>query len=393
MTMINKIKTRTFLTSNGNHTAFNGKLAYVIEDDSIRSSNLINSILSDKDYTPVKGDKIYIYPGSSIPRFKVKTFCEKYKVSLVKYPDKANVKIIGEDYGKQLLTHVYHSDYVRTELLEHLEKYGNRNNSFIVEVIESLKQQTSELVHHDYHINRCFKDNAYNKGMMSKAFTEKDLDEKLDDYYSSISGIYIKDEESYKKLVEIINDPSIYSEGSLLKRLNTGGIMDGAQYENIKRLFESSDTSNHNLAMEAIANCDFERSAVYLLLLVNEYRGKMYESPNRNHINFKSFMKFFDISNLRYHYSYEDLINSLIKRNLLNQTNLDVLTPLLTEEAESRISCDYYTVDKLVWSDKIVQGLADNILDVNFNTELYDDPEEELQIKGLNMDELISDNL
>jgi len=392
MTMINKIKTRTSLTSNNTQTAFTSKLVYVIEDDSIRPSNLINSVLKDKDYIPVKGDKIYIYPGSSIPRFKVKTFCEKYKVSLVKYPDKANIKIVGEDYGKQLLTHFYNSYYVRTELLEYLEKYGNTNNTFIVEAINSLKQQTSELVHYDYHMNRCFKDNGY-KSMVAKAFIEKDLDEKLDDYYSDISGVCIKDEESYKKLVEIINDSAIYGETTLLKKLNTGGIMDGTQYESIKRLFESSDKSNHNLAIEAIANCDFERSAVYLLLLVNKYHNKMYESSNRNHINFKSFMKFFDISNLRYTYDYEEIINSLIKRKLLNQTNLDVLTPLLTEVAESRISCDYYTVDKLIWSEKIVEGLANNILDVNFNTELYDEPEEELQLKGLNMNALINDEV
>jgi hypothetical protein len=102
-------------------------------------------------------------------------------------------------------------------------------------------------------------------------------------------------------------------------------------------------------------------------------------------------MKFFNVDNLRYNYSYDNLIDALLKRNLLNQTNLDVLRPLLTEEAEARLSGDYYTIDKLIWSDKIVEGLRNNILDVNFNTELYEEPEEELQIKGLNINEKIFD--
>ena len=142
-----------------------------------------------------------------------------------------------------------------------------------------------------------------------------------------------------------------------------------------------------------IGDCGFERSAIYLLLLVHEYDSKMYDSPNRNHVNFKSFMKFFNVANLRYDYSYNDLIDSLLKRNLLNQTNLDVLRPLLTEEAESRLSGDYYTIDKLIWSDKIVEGLRNNILDVNFITELYEEPEEELQIKGLSINEKIFDKV
>jgi len=75
--MINKIKTRTSLRSDSNNSKFNVETDYVIEDSHISSSNLINSVLQDKDYTPVKGDKIYIYPGSTIPRFKVKTFCEE----------------------------------------------------------------------------------------------------------------------------------------------------------------------------------------------------------------------------------------------------------------------------------------------------------------------------
>jgi hypothetical protein len=390
MTIINKIKTRTSLRSDSNNSKFFVETVYVIEDSHISASNLINSVLQDKDYTPVKGDKIYIYPGSTIPRFKVKTFCETYKVALVKYPDKANVKIIGENYGKDILKHFYHSCYVRTELLDHLYKYGNTNNDFIKQAIESLENQTSELVHHDYHINRILTTNFSIK-ILSKAFVEKELDDATDSYYDEIGGAYIKDEDAYKKLVEIINDPNIYPETTLLKKLNTGGIMDAVQYESIKRLFESSDTSNCTLAMEAIANCDFERSAVYLLLLVHEYHDKMYDSPNRNHVNFKSFMKFFNVANLRYHYSYDNLIDALLKRNLLNQTNLDVLRPLLTEEAESRLSGDYYTIDKLIWSDKIVEGLRNNILDVNFNTELYEEPEEELQIKGLNINEKIFD--
>lgn len=388
MKMIDKIKTRTYLRWQRGEP--DCKLIYAIEDDKVTVNSLISSLFADKEYKPTKNDKIYIYPGSTIPRFKVKTFCEKYKVSVVKFADKANVKIISNDMSKDLVTSgSYLSYYVRTELLEFLERYGNKNNKTVTDIIDLLKQQTSEIVNCDYYFNRALVDN--NHGLAAINFKEKEYSDELTNYYEELNNLYFKDEDAYKEFLSVYNDPNVYTDHSLLRLLNTGGIMDAAQYENIKRLFESSDRSNNNLAMEAIANCDFERSAVYLLLLVHKYNNKMYESTNRNHVNFKSFLNFFDINSLRYSYSYEDLINALIKRKLLNQTNLDVLKPLLIEEAESKISCDYYTVDKLIWSDKITTALADNILDVHFNTELYDEPEEELQIKGLKINEEIFD--
>lgn len=379
MTLISKIKTRTYIHTNPEHTRIESKTVFVIEDNDIRPSNIINQLLSDREYAPVKGDKLYIFPGSSIPRFKVKNFCEKYKVALVKYQDKANIKIIGENFGKDLIKTDYRSWYIRTELLEHLEKYGNKTYTGIVDLIDLLKTQTSEIVIHDYYANQILKHGQYNN--LSKSFKEKDIDDKLDDYYRALVGCYITDDNAYQTIIDLSNDPLLYSERSLLKLLNTGGIMDAKQYESIKRLFKSPDTSNHNLGVEAISNCDFEKSAVYLLLLVHDYRDEMYNSPNKNHINFKSFMKFFGIDSIRYGYNYDNIIQSLIERKLLNQSNLDVLEPLIKEEQIGRLSTEYFNIHSLVYSDKILEGLRDNILDKELITELYDEPQEELQLK------------
>ncbi|MBK7819405.1 MAG: hypothetical protein IPJ60_19090 [Sphingobacteriaceae bacterium] len=48
-------------------------------------------------YTPTKGDRLWFYPGCDIPRFKVKQFCQKYDVAVVKYTEKSNIRFISRE--------------------------------------------------------------------------------------------------------------------------------------------------------------------------------------------------------------------------------------------------------------------------------------------------------
>ena len=44
-----------------------------------------------KVYTPQKNDKLYLFPECTIPRFKLKPFCDKYNVSIIRDINKANI--------------------------------------------------------------------------------------------------------------------------------------------------------------------------------------------------------------------------------------------------------------------------------------------------------------
>ena len=123
---------------------------------------------------------------------------------------------------------------------------------------------------------------------------------------------------------DLLNDPRIYAEDQIIKFLNKENVMDLESYENVKSLFESTDSGNHMLAMEIMANCDYVKSAPYLLFLVNDFRNQMYNSPSRGHVNFKSFLKYFDIR-LSSSFNLSDIIFTLKKCKLATIENMEMV--------------------------------------------------------------------
>lgn len=324
----------------------------------------INDVLSDKVYNPKKGDKIYIYTGCNIPRFKLKTFCENTGVALVKFAEKANFKFIGNETIEDL-TNGTNTFYEKDELLKFLFKKSN--SSKLVKIIQD---STANYVEFDYYARDYF----------------KILDLDSIDYEDEPK--FAINEDDFNKLIDIIEDPSIYNQDEILKKINSGTIMTREYYKSVNRFFESSDDENIKLGMEAIANCDFEKSAVYLLMLIEKYGNKIKDSSTRNHINFKSFIKFFDIKDLG-RFNLNCIIKCLIDRNLLNKSNLDELRPNILDELDVPRCSKYFTNSDYIVSDVITEALKNNILDKVLDTEIIDDDTEELNIKIINYDRAI----
>lgn len=328
--------------------------------DELSKYNTYKKTLFKKEYTPVKGDRVFIYPGCTIPRFKIKQFCENYNVAVIKAGDKANVKIANE---KSLLTYIsYKSGYSisKEEFINgmHLvnKKYPDieRNKA----LINDLNNSTSNKVYIQYGFQNEFA-NVY--GLNFKKIS-----------YDSCH--YFNTDDDYSSFYTLMTADNIYGENEVLKRLNSGAVMDEKQYLGAKQLLNSKDVENTKLAIEMMANCDFEKSSVYLLLLIQEFGNKIFDCQNRNHVNFKSLLKFFNITNLR-GVDLDDIISTLIDLNLLNQANLNVLEPLLVEDMNTYVN-NYLTVDKIGYTDKVSEALDKNILDSNKNTEVvFEEPE------------------
>jgi hypothetical protein len=166
----------------------------------------------------------------------------------------------------------------------------------------------------------------------------------------------------------------VYNQNEILRRLNSGAVMDEKQYEGARQLLNSKDMENTKLAIEIMANCDFEKSSVYLLLLIRDFGHKIFNCPNRTHVNFKSLLKFFNITNLR-GVHLDDIMSTLIDLKLLNQANLNRLEPELIEDMKSYVS-DYLIPEKIAYSEKVIKALEENILDKNADTEIvFEEPE------------------
>jgi hypothetical protein len=357
------IKTAVFMTDLGkSEVSFTTET--IIENPEVNLNNF-KGLVEDKNYIPQKGDKIFFIPGCNVPRFKVKQFCGTFGVSLVKYKEKANVKFVGELSFRQLVTTCHGYWYTKESFLNYLVKTVG-NVSEYVGLITAIKESSSEFVcSHNYIVKR-----QLDEALLGKVFRPEPIAGNEEPELMFIN------ENAHKSFVTLIEDNQLYNQNEILRRINTGGVMGDEQYISIQRMLNSSDIENVKLAMEGMANCDYEKSCVPLLILIKEYGDILYKSPTVNHVNFKSLLKFFEVQlptvNL------DGIIKALLKRKLLNKVNLDKLMPMAIEQMKDNARTAYFTVDKIGIEDSIKQGLEENILDVNCDTEIIEDPQEQI---------------
>ena len=369
--MIDKLKSTILIETLESKTAgypkFDYKKVFVIEDQKNISALDASKLVGDRKYTPTAKDKIYLTPGCNIPRFKLKTFCENNNVALVKYQDKANAVFIGPESYTELCELDYWG-YHKIDKMTALNYFSRilgsdaRYDAFIKDIESS---ECSNIYMHYSPMT----------AIQNKEFFNVTL------YTGSVPGrssipLVVDTLNKYNTLKGLSTNPNIYSQDDILKLLNTGTIMNEEMYHSIKRLFESTDTQNTILAMESIANCDYERSAVYLLLLIKEFGQKIESSPTKNHVNFRSFLKFFGIDNVS-NVDLDDIINSLRAKKLLSPMNLKKLMPLAMDQMTKDSRLESFKVTDIAVSDEIMTALSENVLD-NSNLDIVYDSGEEI---------------
>lgn len=311
--------------------------------------------LKDK-YVPTKDDKLYIYPECNIPRFKIKTFTEANGIVVVKYKERANVHFITDKF---LDTNIYNLDRyykVKTTSLQKAFnqiplKYLRDNQVFL----EHLRNYTEEYVlvnqrnfykfSNGYHsICGVIPDLKEACDLVDEENPLMDHESKINpdliDYISDTSTLIELTAENRENISKLLSY-TVYDEKALVTLLNSDIIMDEDIYKGCVNLFESKDSDNHKIAMESMANCNYVESCVYLMLLVKEYKQQMYASAMKNHINFKSFLKFFEL-NLNHYVTYDEIVEKLIKFNKVTRKNINLLLPLATEKVNDTGNITYF---------------------------------------------------
>lgn len=368
--MINKQKT---IFINGKYPDYNGYQHIEVFTET-PSLNILKTT-----YIPSINDKIYIFPDCNIPRFKVKEFCENNGVSIVKYKTKANILFtnknnINNSYFLQLGINPYFNSIksiTKKAMLKYLNlvklKYDGIDLINLIKDIEDL-QNDFVLVTSNIH-RHCTNKGLFN-GPSYNFIEESDLmnydnngevlpyDKSLieindnHDYYSFIS------EENETEFYSLLNHQNVYDESALVSLLNSQTIMDEEMYKGILNLFDSSDANNHILAMETMANCNYLKSAGYLLMLYSDYSYLINKKVNKNHINFKSFLSFFKL-NRGCSISIDDIVDKLKEKKLLNRSNLNIVLKkaenLIINASES--ATNYFTYKYITPIKSIIEEM------------------------------------
>lgn len=318
-----------------------------IEPLLINSGERDNINLSvDREYTPTPKDKIYIYPESGVPRFKVKEYCVKNKISLVKDFSRANAKFLNVDnfINKRIETKYFIAvrKNVFINFLNRNTGHMSKDNEEVVRNDNTGIYLISNYYYHHFEYNRS---NIFKSTLPS---AERDVKFSLNPAYESyMCQISVIKPECLLELEDVSNDNTLHSHQELVLKLSSGMVFDATVYKDIKRLFESTDKNNHVLAMEAMANSDFRLSAVYLLLLFKEYGNEIYAAPNRNHVNFKALRSYFEIDK---YVDLDGIVTRLKNKGLDSKENLNLLIPEIITQLNEDKNIHNFTVTQVEYN-------------------------------------------
>ena len=308
----------------------NIKLDQSADDKSINSFELellegaddLNTIVNTQGYVPVKGDMIYLLPGVNIPRVKLKDLALSLGIRVVRDPAKANIIFAGRNSIAKITSSRWTYKVNSTYALERIKELCN--DDFYIQNLETAIASTGETdIFGDYN-------DIYN--ILAKG--------SRNDYTSSY--IYTIDPD-YNEMYNTVKDKTIYSETELLNNINgdDSTTIDEEVFQQLKNMFDSSDSDNHVLAMEIMANSKYEDSVLYLLMLISENAYKINNSNTRNHVNFKSMLSYFnwqprDVN----HINTDDIVQIIDKKKGL--LTVDMIKRLYQEYGEDIVRNIYY---------------------------------------------------
>jgi hypothetical protein len=281
----------------------------------------LNEIVNAQGYVPVKGDMIYLLPGVNIPRVKLKDLALSLGIRVVRDPAKANVIFAGRNSVAKITSSRWAYKVSSTFALERIKEICD--DGFYIQNLETAITSTGETdIFGSYDdITNIIAHNTRNE-------------------YNS-SYIYTIDPE-YSEMYTTVKSKTIYSETELLNNINgdDSTTINEEVFEQLKNMFDSSDTDNHVLAMEIMANSKYEDSVLYLLMLISENAYKINSSNTRNHVNFKSMLTYFgwqprDVS----HINTDAIVEMIDNKGLLT---VDMIKRLYQEYSEDIIRNIYY---------------------------------------------------
>jgi uncharacterized membrane protein YheB (UPF0754 family) len=130
-------------------------------------------------------------------------------------------------------------------------------------------------------------------------------------------------------------------------------------YDQLADMFNSSDSDNHILAMEIMANSNYKDSLLYLEILFKEFEGQMYNSNTRKHVNFKSLLGYLGKENSM-NTNLNDVMNSLTNKGVLTTDMLDILMTRYYTEIQRSGDNNYFKVKTVTVNEDTLALLNTN---------------------------------
>lgn len=312
-------------------------------------------------YEPKEKDKLFFAKSVNIPRVKLKNLTKDYKIKATTKIEEANAVFISSNTASKYTAVSWHY-HVRTdkfkEFFEAAVDAGYFDDYHSTKIKDALEFYESELIAIDYNTRQILEDvHIPFRLTEGTSYSSQRLNYITDEYY-----------DSYKDILDFTGD--VYDESELLKYLNGSDAIaiEENMYESLCEMFDSSDRDNHTMAMEIMANSQFEDSVLYLSLLFNKYYNDMQNSRTKSHVNFKSLLALMDIRSNYFHLSIDDIVLKLKKHNKLTKENVDLLLKKLGDVITERGNSNYFKVKTITMTEDMLA-----VLNLNYEYTLHGD--------------------
>jgi hypothetical protein len=202
-----------------------------------------------------------------------------------------------------------------------------------------------------------------------------------DDFGYSQNLMTVKEE--YQDLYNHIKDKVILDEASVINVLNGEDAteIDEAMYNHLSEMLESSDTDNHVLAMEIMANSKYVESLIYLELLFYKYSYNISMSKTKTHVNFKSLISYLDKQPNSLDTDIDDIAKSLISKDQFTEDKINIIMRYLSNDIERRGNSKYFAVKTVTVHPNFVHVLNKNYayeIQADFVPTVVESPVEEI---------------
>ena len=312
-------------------------------------------------YEPKEKDKLFFAKSVNIPRVKLKNLTKDYKIKATTKIEESNAVFISSNTASKYTAVSWHY-HVRTdkfkEFFEAAVDAGYFDDYHSTKIKDALEFYESELIAIDYNTRQILEDvHIPFRLTEGTSYSSQRLNYITDEYY-----------DSYKDILDFTGD--VYDESELLKYLNGSDAIaiEENMYESLCEMFDSSDRDNHTMAMEIMANSQFEDSVLYLSLLFNKYYNDMQNSRTKSHVNFKSLLALMDIRSNYFHLSIDDIVLKLKKHNKLTKENVDLLLKKLGDVITERGNSNYFKVKTITMTEDMLA-----VLNLNYEYTLHGD--------------------
>lgn len=276
--------------------------------------------------------KMFFSKSATVPRYKIREVKDKYNLSVVRDSTKADTIVISKNEIQGNMNHswgqyIYRREDVQT-VLEHcllptttsntlklLRPY--RYSSSVVNLIDD-KEGIQKAIDSIKGLPADVEYISFSYGYKDKFDSVADAlgytDMKINTNIHTIDQAVIDNLSNY-------SDKNIITDSALQSILGSSD-MEHENYVFIDQLLKSSDPGNIELGLTLMANCNFEGSQHYLLILLGDHYNKHRYNKYCHSVAFKSLIDFMNFDK----YSSVTLDNILEKADSMGKLTDDIRT-------------------------------------------------------------------